>query len=108
QGILRLFQFLRRQLKSSHLRAAGRMFLAQWMAAPPRRHQQASEGTVSFELNAEHVPRLALIPIRVGPEIRDRRHRRVIAREWHFQAEPFVSFEGGQLIKGGKLTERES
>src|SRR5574340_1546202 len=50
---------LRRQLIGPHLRRASGMVLAQRMAHPTLRHQDALEMRVSVEDDPEHVPRLA-------------------------------------------------
>ena len=46
-----------------HVGGAGRVFFAQRVPLPPRRHENAGKAGMIVELHAEHVVRFALVPI---------------------------------------------
>src|SRR5262245_54865176 len=57
------------QTELPHLGGARRMFFAQGVALPGRRHQDAPQMRMAVEGDAEHVPRLALVPVGRGPDV---------------------------------------
>ena len=50
------------KLERAHLGGARRVVLAQRMAFPGLRHQNAAQARVAVEADAEHVPGFALVP----------------------------------------------
>ena len=57
--------------EAAHLGGAGRVVLAQRVALPGGRHQDAAQVRVAVEADAEHVPDLALVPVGGRPDAGD-------------------------------------
>ena len=103
EGRLLGLLLLLRQLERAHLRGPCRVFLAQGMAAPGPRHQDATEVRMSLEPDPEHVPDFPLVPVRRGPDVGDGGKRGVLAFEGDLQADVLVAVIGEEVIHDGEI-----
>jgi hypothetical protein len=79
------------------------VILAERMAHPGGRHEEAPQVGMACEGDAEHVPGLALIPICRRPDIDHTRQRRVLTVKRHLDAHIGIAFIGEELIDNGEI-----
>ena len=91
------------QREGARLGAAGRVLLAQRVALPPRRHEEAVQVRVAVDADAEHVPDLALVPVGGGPQAGDGRHRGASRRQRHLEAHVGVAVVGEEVVDDGEV-----
>ena len=65
--------------------------------------QQRAQVRVAVEDDAEHLVRLALVPVGGGPEVADRRDVRVVVRAAHLHRQRVPVREGVQVVDGLQL-----
>lgn len=106
QRLLLLLFAIVRELEDAHLGGAGGMLLAQRMALPRRRHEDAPQRAVTLEAHAEHVPGLALVPARRRPEVGGGRQRGSFTDERDLDPDVGVSFERQQVVDDGEVARR--
>src|SRR5688500_5919643 len=82
------------------------MVLMQWMALPGGWQQDSPEVRVARKDDAEHVPYLALIPIRRGPDISDRWQHQIVGKEPDLETDICVARKRQQVINHGEIARR--
>ena len=98
QLLLHLVDHLVGQLERPVLGAAGRVLLAQRVPVPPRRHEQPVQVVVAGDVDAEHVPELALVPVGGGPHAGHALHLRRLRRQRHLEAHVGVPPVGDEVV----------
>src|SRR5512133_1717573 len=81
--------------------AAERVVLALRVAGPVVRHEDPGQRRVAVELDAEHVPGLALLPVVGGVDGDDRGDVRVAVGTRHLEADPVVVVGDRQEVVDG-------
>uniref|UniRef100_Q7R783 Uncharacterized protein n=1 Tax=Plasmodium yoelii yoelii TaxID=73239 RepID=Q7R783_PLAYO len=74
------------------------MILAQGMALPGRRHDEAAQVGMPVETDAEHVPDFALVPVGGGADGNDAGERRIGLRQGDFQPDIGVALQRDEVI----------
>ena len=92
------------KLERTHLRGPGRMLLAERMAFPGERHEDAAQRRMPVEAHAEHVPNLALVPVGRRPQAGGGGQGGVAVGQAHLQAEVLVPPVGEQVVEHGEIT----
>ena len=87
QVLLPTVEVLARHRERAQLGAARRRLLAQRVPLPPGRREEAGEVRVPADVDPEHVPDLALVPVGAGPDAGDRVDRRPLAAQRHLEAQ---------------------
>ncbi len=103
QGFLLGFLLLRRKPVGLHLGGAGGMVLAQGMADPSGRHQDAPQAGMAVELDPEHVPDFPLVPVGRRPEPDEGAEREGVLFEGDLDPEVLVAAERKQVIDDGEV-----
>ena len=78
--------------------AVHRIILAQRIAFPIDRHQDAHQVGMIAETDAEHVEDFALIPVGPAPDARDRIDLRIRAAQPALHAQPLIALDRMQMI----------
>ena len=108
QRFLLLILPQRIELERIELGRARRIFLAQRMAVPRRRQQDAPQMRMPVERDAEQIPHFAFVPVRVQEDRHDRFDRREIAAQRDFDADVFVAFDRQQVIDHREIGRRQA
>ncbi len=84
-------------------RCTGREVLAQRVAFPGRRHHDAAQVRVAWEVDAEHVPDFTLVPVGVGPDAGNRRYAQIAFGKRYLDHHVAVSLDRQQVIEHGEV-----
>ncbi|KPC00018.1 Uncharacterized protein AC506_1613 [Pseudomonas syringae pv. maculicola str. M6] len=90
------------------LGCAGREVLAQRVTFPGRRHHDAAQVRVAREVDTEHVPDFALVPVGIRPDAGDGRHAQVAFGQRHLDHHVAVSLDRQQVIENGEVGTRQA
>ncbi len=82
---------------------ARREVLAQRVTFPGWRHHDARQVRVAFEVDAEHVPDFALVPVGVGPDAGDGRHAEVAFGQGHLDHHVTITLQRHEVIEHGEI-----
>ena len=99
--LLRALEF-RGHRERIHFRRASRVLLAQRVTLPMRRRENAAQVRMSLEVDAEHVVRLAFVPVGYRVDARDGRHARILLGQRRLDPQVRVVGQGNQVIKHGE------
>ena len=106
QGVLFLVLALRVQVQRFELGRAGGVILAQRVALPGRRHENAAQVRVPVEGDPEHVPYFALVPVGVGPYAGGGGRAQIVVEQRDLEADLGNRRQAEQVIDHGEIRGR--
>ena len=98
--------FLLCQLKRIELGSTRRVIFTQRMAFPALWHHDTCQVWVPNDINTEHFPGFALIPVGVGKQPGDGRNMQIVFGQCHLEHDVAITFNRNEMVENRKIRGR--